>query len=101
MVTKENVMAKLSEKKRELRYLNERIDELYALEDKPLVIEQRIKMVQRIMRVWGAIEGIMRIWYDGEDYMLEINKIDTDLRQSFHKPIVSNTETVEFELEPR
>ena len=99
MLKLDAVEKKLAEKKRELRYLNERIDEIWDAPSTALVVGERIKYAQRIMRTWGAIEGMMRVAYDGEDYMLEINKIDKELRETYRKPIISNTEVLPIELD--
>lgn len=100
MMTKENFQKKFSEKKHELIYLNGKIDELWDAKSTELIIAERIKMTQRMMKCWGALTGMMRIWYDGEDYMLELNKIETELRRIFRKPITSNVDFVEIDINP-
>lgn len=101
MMKKEDFAKKFAEKKHELIYLNGKIDELWDAPTTSLIIEERIKMVQRMMKAWGAIQGMMRVWYDSEDYMLELDKIEKEIRAIFRKPITSNVDFVEIEIEAK
>lgn len=98
MMKPEDFQKKFSEKKHELIYLNGKIDELWDAPPTELIIEERIKMTQRLMKAWGSITGMMRVWYDSEDYMLELDKIEKEIRSIFRKPVTSNMDYVEIDI---